>query len=828
MTAIAMRMRTHKGITAVLQGIALLRRLGDRASVFVPGVASAVTTDLQLGTYFVPSGYDNTITFANGGFYTNVGTAGQTRACLTVACVVGQQYTLFFTNASAQAISIFVREGSDGYGSIVTSTTLPVGATSISWTATTANMVVLWNFNPPAAITITNVKLQTTRYAPFVQGASLTPTIGTQALGPNTATVTSATMTGAVGYTAITGAAAAIGALYYVSYSYNVTSGAAQANIGGVNCPSINGPASGSYSGFVTAISTTAPTMYSNGAVGAITNYSVSLVTTMPTAAWLMDYVESTMSTAAAIDGPVGALTDGVATVGAELLTNGTFNGLTSWNNNSTGTGTVSAVNNEAILTTVDGSNRGVLSSTPIATTVGAAYLITFTVRIVSGTNGANITFGNVAQNFGAGKWQVTALALSASTGLQWLVQNNSGSVAVSSVSVKPITGRHATQGTGANKPTLRGGLLNLLLNNKDPSQSGWGVLNASYALGQQDSAGGTSAFKIVDNVTSGQHHVYSTYASSVNLTPYTFAAVVKAGEHPAVLLDMSDLTLGDVYCAFNLTAGAVMGQGANPWTANAASIAPLGGGWYLCAISATRNSTGTSIRGFVRLNNGTTDVFAGNGSSGIYCDGIGMFRGALTAQQIIALGGIPRTTTAAASGKVGNSRLEFVNGGTQSLALQSAPFSVSDDHVVIQGVTAQDTSGTHASFAMANGNSRFPVLYVSAGGYPAVSWRDDTGVGVTVTAGQVSNGDSFVFTGRKVGSLGYARKNGIPYQVAITGLGTTTATAAFIGASTAGTINWVGDIYPTVIVKGSISDAELLVLERFVGALTGPTGVRF
>lgn len=96
-------------------------------------------------------------------------------------------------------------------------------------------------------------------------------------LGSEVVTVNSATLTGATGYTAITGSAVVAGAAYLVTYTCTLSAGTIQAVVGGTALTSVS--TSGTYRAIVTAGATTAPQFYSLGGVGSISNFSVKQIT---------------------------------------------------------------------------------------------------------------------------------------------------------------------------------------------------------------------------------------------------------------------------------------------------------------------------------------------------------------------------------------------------------------------------------------------------------------------------------------------------------------------------------------------------------------------
>jgi hypothetical protein len=122
------------------------------------------------------------------------------------------------------------------------------------------------------------------------------------------------------------------------------------------------------------------------------------------------------------------------------------------------------------------------------------------------------------------------------------------------------------------------------------------------------------------------------------------------------------------------------------------------------------------------------------------------------------------------------------------------------------------------------------------AGGVPIVAglgvssgvarcyWRDDSGALANVTGDAITPGAAFVLSGRKTGNAKLLRQNGVAKTTVSTVLGATTITSQAIGFDSVSSGFWIGSIYPLIAIKGTVSDADLLTLERFVGNLSGVT----
>jgi hypothetical protein len=231
--------------------------------------------------------------------------------------------------------------------------------------------------------------------------------------------------------------------------------------------------------------------------------------------------------------------------------------------------------------------------------------------------------------------------------------------------------------------------------------------------------------------------------------------------------------------------------------------------------LPATQNVTANTF--FKILSASTCDVTIAR---------IGLFTGTLTAAQILAEGGIPLTTAAAASNTVAG-RYSSQYSGAQSLALGSVPFQMSDDHCVIAGAATADGS---TIFMIGSTASNAPQinLDISAGAFRAL-WKDDTSVSSTLGLSGFVASAANVLSLRSTSGIRVLRRNGTPSSTSATVLGAATFNSAVIGVQRRITDSnfLTGSLGPVILIKGTVSDADILTLERFVANLT-PNGPSF
>lgn len=172
-------------------------------------------------------------------------------------------------------------------------------------------------------------------------------------------------------------------------------------------------------------------------------------------------------------------------------------------------------------------------------------------------------------------------------------------------------------------------------------------------------------------------------------------------------------------------------------------------------------------------------------------------------------------------------------DGSNDYLSLGSAPFQMADDHAVIASGTPTTSTTDCDVFGQRNGGSTnplAPLLRFGADAKVKVLYRDDAGTldNPIMTASYIA-GTPYVVSCRKTGNTKVVRANGVDGSTKNTALGATTITTSTIGAGvTTGVLGlFNGSIGPVIAIKGTVTDAELLTLERFVSSLT-PSGPVF
>jgi len=166
-----------------------------------------------------------------------------------------------------------------------------------------------------------------------------------------------------------------------------------------------------------------------------------------------------------------------------------------------------------------------------------------------------------------------------------------------------------------------------------------------------------------------------------------------------------------------------------------------------------------------------------------------------------------------------GKYRWQF-DGSTDILVLDGPLFNQSDNHCVISSAKLSSATLARSLFVQTDGGTnRVCTIYFSSG-----AWRGRW-VGATasleIQGASTSVNQVRIVSARHVSGVRSFRQDGVIQGSTALNPGAVTSTAASIGAFPTSVNYLAGDIGPVVAIKGTVSDADLLTLERWVSSLT-------
>jgi hypothetical protein len=206
-----------------------------------------------------------------------------------------------------------------------------------------------------------------------------------------------------------------------------------------------------------------------------------------------------------------------------------------------------------------------------------------------------------------------------------------------------------------------------LLLRSEEFDNAAWTKTRSSITSNTIVAPDGTlTGDKLVEDTTASNTHQVSQPASLTAGT-HTYSIFAKAGERSVLQTFRSNLNIDLFTHTFNLSTGTASGTGA--------SIVSVGNSWYLCISTVTVNATGSTGINF-SINNGSTNSYTGDGTSGIYLWGAQLEQSTTVGEYI------PTTSTINSAPRfdhdptTGESLGLLVEESRQNLLLQSEDFS--------------------------------------------------------------------------------------------------------------------------------------------------------
>jgi hypothetical protein len=508
------------------------------------------------------------------------------------------------------------------------------------------------------------------------------------------------------------------------------------------------------------------------------------------------------------VDGLQGLVLDGMGSVGPELITNGDFSaGGTGWATNQPTSGSVSISGGAATINTLDGSYASITQGNVMA---GTTYYYEITVVSSTGT-GVIIALGGSQRTSpmstpGVHSGYLTA-TITAAIEVKRPGAGHITNTVIGNISLKLVSGIHATA-SGAARPTLRRGAVNLLTYSQDFANAAWvkgdlGASSWSFVAGVQDPFGGTSAFTAS---LSGSRFFRQSSVPTIAGATYTQAVWIRSsasGGAANIRLTTNNVTAWNTGYSTKVALS-------NSWQLLVTSGVVQTGNTLAHIMFGTADATGTLDASCY----GNIDVYSAS-----------LFQGTLTAQQILNEGGIPLTTTTAASNPSAG-RYSWQFAGAQSMALGSVPFAMTDSFFVCFGASWDTVAaGDRPVIGFRSGTAMIRIGS-SASSLDAFLRDDASTLSRLFIASQVAAGTPLVAGFSREGAVNTFYKNDAQIGTDSTVLGTATITQWDIGKDVVGGGFHSGTTGPIVLINGTLTRAQKTTISRFVASLTpnGPT----
>lgn len=170
----------------------------------------------------------------------------------------------------------------------------------------------------------------------------------------------------------------------------------------------------------------------------------------------------------------------------------------------------------------------------------------------------------------------------------------------------------------------IEGDSENLFIRSEEFDNATWGKLGSSITVNASEAPDETlSMDKLVEDSSTGSHRIRdSGVTKAASALTYTYSIFVRASERSRckIFLHDSGGTTNSVNAVFNIATNTVDSaiQSGGDFTAISANIKSVGNGVSLITMTFTTN-TDTTIRSDFRLDDGSSDSYTGDGSSGLF-----------------------------------------------------------------------------------------------------------------------------------------------------------------------------------------------------------------
>lgn len=235
----------------------------------------------------------------------------------------------------------------------------------------------------------------------------------------------------------------------------------------------------------------------------------------------------------------------------------------------------------------------------------------------------------------------------------------------------------------------IEGSRTNLLTRSEEADNAAWTKTNCTISANAVSAPdGATTADKIVEANDVGQTHNTQHSPSFTSGSIYTYSVFLKAAERSRVIILLATAAFGanvqgDFTLSGNGTATIVLAG-----TSTSVRITAMANGWYRCEV--TSQATATSAAAIqIRLHNGTSVAYNGDGTSGLYVWGAQLEVGAFASSYI-------PTTSATVTRSA----------DAVSLALSAVPFDATQGTLFAESQILQTATSTRIVAGLDDGGT--------------------------------------------------------------------------------------------------------------------------
>jgi hypothetical protein len=258
----------------------------------------------------------------------------------------------------------------------------------------------------------------------------------------------------------------------------------------------------------------------------------------------------------------------------------------------------------------------------------------------------------------------------------------------------------------------------NLLLQSEQLDNAAWAKSNGTISANIIVSPDGTTnADAFIETTTpTSFHYVQQTFTKAASNIQYTATVYAKAkGRQMPISFNSSGSGVAGRVDLDTGTVVAALGTFGTGWTAGSLTITPAGNGWYRVVVVATSDIL-TTVTLQYSLHNGTTNVYTGDGVSGVYLWGAQLEAGGFATSYIPTVAA-SATRSADVATMVGNN---FTNWYNQTTGTFAVTFDASAN-ANAEYLEVCDTSNASNSFYFDNAGGTMRNVVFSGGSSVAI-----------------------------------------------------------------------------------------------------------
>lgn len=258
------------------------------------------------------------------------------------------------------------------------------------------------------------------------------------------------------------------------------------------------------------------------------------------------------------------------------------------------------------------------------------------------------------------------------------------------------------------------------------------GALAVASTVATTAPSGGNTAIRLTENTAAGAFHFLNyILTKAASAIQYTYSIYGKAGERELIFSLASGAT--GVVARFNLATGVITAPASaygGGFTAQGSTITAAGNGWYRCSLTFTTDATtGLTVQHALYNTALATNVYTGDGTSGIFIWGAQLEAGAFATTYISAPGAAAVTRAADVASITGTNFSSWYrqDEGTFFEDVVSAPVNT----IAQVALDTSDASGNERMFARRTAAGSFAFAVVDN-----VTTQADVGAGSAIPGG--------------------------------------------------------------------------------------------